>query len=477
MQQQIKHGSEKSIKDLAGSNPGKSGVIALSDGYDAFAARIMIADNAVSSLDIQYYIWENDLTGTLLIEALYRAAERGVRIRLLLDDHKTTGLDDMLATLHSHPHIEIRLFNPFRQRRWRILGNFTDFYRLNRRMHNKSFTADNHVTIIGGRNIGDEYFNAGQEFLFIDLDILVIGCVVEDVSRDFERFWTNEMTCPLHMILRRNQTLRENELSKAVSIIENNPEARNYLHVLKNSPLALELHELPFEWTKVQLVSDDPSKAVENFSSGPELLQEKLFNILDMPSRELLLIVPYFVPGKKGVEFFTRLRKQNVQVKILTNSFNATDIAIIHAGYAKHRKKLLEAGVILYELKGSSEDITVKYRRLTGTSSSSLHAKTFCIDRSEVFVGSCNFDPRSSLLNTEMGVLIKSSAMAQKASDLFAHSIPARSYEVRLNDKGKLLWIENSSGTETIHEKEPGMDIIQRAWVSFFSKLPIEWLL
>lgn len=461
------------INALTESNPGKSGIMSLSDGYDAFAARMMIAEHAVSTLDIQYYIWKNDLTGTLLFEALFRAAERGVQVRLLLDDHNTSGLDNALATLHSHPHIEIRLFNPFRNRKWRILGNLTDFTRLNRRMHNKSITADNQITIIGGRNVGDEYFNAGQDFLFIDLDIMVVGRVVDEISQDFEHFWVSKMTSSIDRVLDGKPVSIDKDFSVAATMIKNDPTARKYMKAIKSST-ASELQELPFEWTSVRMVSDDPSKVMEDSPLDQTLLHVKLLNIVDMPRHELLLVVPYFVPGKDGVEFFTRLRKQNVQVKILTNSFKATDVAIIHAGYTKYRKKLLEAGVILYEMKSSP---TNNNRNLTGSSSSSLHAKTFCIDRSEVFIGSCNFDPRSSLLNTEIGVLIESSAMSQKAANLFEEIIPTRSYEVQLNNKKKLIWLERSNRSEIIHEREPDTSIFKRTGMSFFSKLPIEWML
>lgn len=467
----------KAVRELTDAHPGKSGVIALSDGYDALAARIKVADLALSSLDIQSYIWENDLTGSIMFKALYRAAERGVRVRLLLDDHNTQELDYELATLNAHSNIEIRLFNPFRKRRWRVIRNLTDFSRLNRRMHNKSFTADGQVSILGGRNIGDEYFNAGQDILFLDLDVLTVGQVVQEVVENFDRYWTSKMSYPAHKILKSEPVKNKRNFSIAASIIKKTPAARKYLEALKRSRFSGELNGLPFEWTNVQMVSDDPSKVMENFSSDQVLLQDKLLNMIDLPIHELLLIVPYFVPGKEGVKFITQLRENHVQVKILTNSYEATDVAIIHAGYAKHRKKLLESGVILYELKASMADLAVHDPELTANTSSSLHAKTFCIDRTEVFIGSCNFDPRSSLLNTEMGVLIESTTMAQKAADLFAHEIPANSYEVRLNDKGKLFWKDRPNGSEIILEKEPGLDIFHQAGVSFFSKLPIEWLL
>ena len=193
----------KAALPMVQAHPGKSGVFALADGRDAFAARVLLADASECSLDVQYYIWNGDKTGTLLFEALRRAADRGVRVRLLLDDNNIAGLDTVLAALNSHPNIEVRLFNPFMHRRWRVLSFLTDFRRLNRRMHNKSFIVDRQACIIGGRNVGDEYFDAGQGLSFVDLDVLAIGTVVEDVSVDFERYWTSESSYPAERVLAR----------------------------------------------------------------------------------------------------------------------------------------------------------------------------------------------------------------------------------------------------------------------------------
>src|SRR6478752_10782042 len=191
----------RSIAPLAEAHPGLTGVVPLLSGRDAFAARVRLADVAERSLDVQYYIWHDDLSGTLLLDALRRAADRGVRVRVLLDDNNTAGLADTLAALDAHANIEVRLFNPFRRRRVRWLDYLTDFSRLNRRMHNKSFTADNEVTIVGGRNVGDEYFGAGHDVLFVDLDVLAIGPVVSDVSRDFDRYWHSESAWPAHRVI------------------------------------------------------------------------------------------------------------------------------------------------------------------------------------------------------------------------------------------------------------------------------------
>lgn len=477
---------EERIEPLLKKHPGRSGFVALPDGYDAFASRMMLADLAEETIDIQYYIWKKDITGTLLFDALYRAAERGVRIRLLLDDNNTSGLDDILLRLNAHPRIEVRLFNPYRHRKWRVVDYLTDLVRVNRRMHNKTFTVDGEVTIIGGRNIGDEYFNAGQGLLFIDLDALAVGPVVEEVSRDFERYWQSEPARPLEEVLgyHSDHTAREAPLFGN----PDSPEAADYLEQLRNSPYSRGFpHEgIPFEWTLVRMVSDDPEKATGRASEStylPEQLRETLLK----PRKELFLVAPYFVPGKRGRELITTLTQRGVRVYILTNSFEATDVGIVHSGYIKHRKSLLRAGVTLYELKRSAAG-EPSGRQIRGGSAglhaktfsssfSSLHAKTFSVDHSDVFIGSFNFDPRSALLNTEIGFIVESPGNASRLADIFATRIPEESYEVRLTEQERLVWIEQDDGRQIVHKKEPGVGILDRIVLWVLSRLPIEWLL
>jgi putative cardiolipin synthase len=468
----------KSVLPLTQTHPNKSGVVALTDGRNAFAARTLLADAAERTLDVQYYIWHNDMSGTLLFEALHRAADRGVRVRLLLDDNNTTGLDTILAALDAHPNIEVRLFNPFIYRRWRALGYLTDFARLNRRMHNKSFTADNQVTIIGGRNVGDEYFDAGQNVLFVDLDVLAIGPVVDDVSNDFDRYWASGSSYPADRILPDVDPATISALAAAASLVERDSAAFAYVQALKSSPFvrALLAGRLPFEWATTRMVSDDPAKGLGR-AADDALLWPRLKRILGGPTHELELVSPYFVPTAAGVEFFAALAKQGVKITVLTNSLEATDVAAVHAGYAKWRKPLLKAGIALFEMKRTSSGPTVRDRGLTGSSGSSLHAKTFSVDRSRVFIGSFNFDPRSARLNTEIGFVIDSPALAQRIANAFADSLPARAYKMHLSDAEVLQWVEQRNGKEIVHNKEPGTIFWQRLGVSILSRLPIEWLL
>lgn len=468
----------KSIRPLARSHRKKSGVVALPDGRDAFAVRAGLADAAERTLDVQYYIWHDDMSGTLLFDALHRAADRGVRVRMLLDDNNTTGLDSLLAALNAHPNMEIRLFNPFVRRRWRVLDYLTDFARLNRRMHNKSFIVDNQVAIVGGRNVGDEYFEANDEALFVDLDIMAIGPIVDEVSRDFDRYWASDSSLPAERVLRPIGAAARSTLTANASRIAHEPGAREYMQALVRQPFVRELlaGRLTIDWAPVHLISDDPAKGLGR-AANDTLVWPRLTRILGEPTRELDLVSPYFVPTAAGVESFLSLSGKGVQVTLLTNSLEATDVAAVHAGYAKWRKPLLENGVSLFEMKRTASPPSVRDHGLTGNSGSSLHAKTFSIDRSRVFVGSFNFDPRSLKLNTEMGFVIESPALARNVANTFGDTLATRAYEVRPGRNGKLQWVEQRGGREIVHEKEPGAGFWRRAAVAVIATLPVEWLL
>lgn len=467
-----------SVTSLTEAHPGHSGVFALPDPWEAFAARVLLADAAEFSLDVQYYLWHNDLSGTLLFGALRRAADRGVKVRLLLDDNNTGGLDAVLSELSTHPNIEVRLFNPFRFRRFRLLGYLTDFSRLNRRMHNKSFTADGRATIIGGRNIGDEYFGAGNGVLFVDLDVLAIGPVVADVARDFDRYWTSESAQPALHVLPRVDGNTSTEVSYEAWHREHDVETLAYVNAVARSSCIVDLltGELPLEWAATTIVSDHPAKGLGR-APDDEYLWARLKRVLNAPTRELYLISPYFVPTAAGVRFFASLAKAGVAISVLTNSLEATDVAAVHAGYAKRRKALLRAGITLYEIKRAAAPASPRDRMPYGSSSSSLHAKTFSVDGARVFIGSFNFDPRSERLNTEIGFVIDSPAMARVMAETFASRIPENSYRVRLGAADTLEWIEQRDAGFIVHTREPGASVWRRLAVAMLSLLPIEWLL
>ncbi|MFA5496052.1 MAG: phospholipase D family protein [Porticoccaceae bacterium] len=459
------------------AHPGKSGIASLSDPFDAFAARILLTRAAERTLDIQSYIWHGDTTGTLMLKAVLAAAERGVRVRLLLDDNGTNGLDAELAVLDQHANIEVRLFNPFVIRSPKPIGYITDFSRANRRMHNKSFTADNQATIIGGRNIGDEYFGATKDMLFADLDVLGVGPVVADVSGDFDRYWSSASAYPVSAVLPLVEPGEAARLN--ATITEADPAAASYLLAVRQSAFIRDLlaGQLALEWADVTMVSDDPAKGLGKIGK-PGLLMHQLGVIIGAPQATVELVSPYFVPTATGVEFFTRMAREGVRIQIFTNSLEATDVAAVHAGYAKRRKALLEAGIRLYEMrrvspKGKRNESAGPF----GSSGSSLHAKTFAVDQARIFVGSFNFDPRSARLNTELGFVIESPALARDIEAVFEGQILEDAYEVRLDEKGKLYWLERHGDRQQRHDSEPGVGFWKRVGVSFLSILPIEWML
>lgn len=468
----------QAIAPLAAAHPGRSGIYPLADGRDAFAARVLLTHSAQQSLDVQYYIWRDDLTGTLMLDALRVAAARGVRVRLLLDDNNTGGLDPVLAALDRHPNIEVRLFNPFGMRRWRSLGYLTDFGRLNRRMHNKSFTADNQATIVGGRNVGDEYFGAAGDMLFVDLDVMAVGQVVREVSQDFDKYWNSASAYPVTALVDAADAERPEALAERAAAFRVQEQAQRYLQAIATSPFVTQLvrQQLPLEWSVTRLVSDPPAKVLGE-AGRDERMAVGLRKLLGEPKREVDLVSPYFVPSPEAAQTLGDLARSGVRVRVLTNSLEATDVAAVHAGYAKWRRELLQAGVSLYELRrswGPALPETGKGR--FGSSASSLHAKTFGVDGRSVFIGSFNMDRRSVDLNTEMGFVIDSPRVAGQLSTTLRESMPERAYEVRL-EEGKLVWIERSGGRTRRHEEEPNTTVWQRTGVRILSYLPIDWLL
>lgn len=457
-----------------------TGVLPLIQASDAFAARALLSQAAEKTLDIQYYIWRRDTTGKLLLSALYHAAENGVRIRLLLDDNGTAGLDDYLLLLNRHPNIEVRLFNPFNLRKTKWLNFLTDFSRLNRRMHNKAFIADNQVAIIGGRNIGNEYFGAKADFLFNDLDVLAVGKAVQQVSYEFDRYWSSVSAYPLDSVVADRLDATLDSFVSEMAQLERSQEAVQYINDIKKTHLINQLlnDELKFEWAHTRMVSDDPAKTLGQ-ASKENMLGHQLNQIIGHPSSHIMLITPYFVPTKQGAQELMTLAEKGIEIFILTNSLEATDVAAVHSGYAKYRKDLLKSGIQLYEMKRFySVSEAHKKPGVLGSSAGSLHAKTFAIDSERVFVGSFNFDPRSANLNTELGFVIESAKMAQQIEQAFKQTIPLTSYKVELDEDGHLIWREfDEKGQKEVHYVEPNAGWFKRVQVLLFSFLPIEPLL
>lgn len=455
-------------------HPGRTGVAPLRNGGDAFAARIILADAAISSIDAQYYIWHDDLTGSLLLDALNRAADRGVRVRLLVDDNGTSGLDPQLAQLDAHENAEVRLYNPFNLRRFKMLSYGFDFFRLNRRMHNKSFTVDGAATILGGRNIGDEYFDTGPTALYVDLDVLAVGRVVPEVAADFDRYWAAEAAHPAGPIV--GLAPEGDPIGDSVLRYQDEPQLTEYRKLLVGSDLVADLNrgDLDLEWTKVLLVSDDPVKGM-GAVPREDLLASRLTQAVGEIETRFDGISPYFVPGAAGVEAFATLESLGVEVRMLTNSLEATDVLPVHAGYAKRRRDLIEAGVGIFELqRRATVEIPAERTGPFGSSGASLHAKTFAVDGRRIFIGSFNFDPRSTTLNTEMGLLIDSETMATEMHDAFDRGLDGVAWQVELVD-GDLVWFNEAEGTTT--DREPGSTRLKGIAIRVIGWLPVEWLL
>lgn len=458
-------------------HPGKSGVIPLRDGNDALASRLALAATAQRSIDAQYYIWHDDVSGILLLDALLKAAQRGVRVRLLLDDNGVPGLDNIMATLNAQENFEIRLFNPSTIRTPKLLGYTFDFFRMNRRMHNKSFIADGSAAIVGGRNIGDEYFQVGDDIFYVDMDVLATGAIVPETAAVFDEYWNSASVFEAENIIGGEGDI--GEFHSRADEIKASSRATELLKNLQNSADRYAAGVAAIEWVDVQLVADDPVKG-QGVATRDQLMITRLGDILGDTRRRLDLVSAYFVPGKKGTQYFTDLARAGKDVRILTNALNTTDVLMVHAGYSKYRRALLQAGVKLYELKlrgdmTSEADLQIKPLGLSGAS---LHAKTFAVDDARIFIGSFNFDPRSAMLNCEMGFLIDSPVLAKRVSTSFDGPLDTVSYRPELTPEGKMVWREKlSDGESLIYQEEPGTSWFQQFAIAVIGVLPVEWLL
>lgn len=457
--------------------PGKSGVIALPDGHDALASRLALATAAHHSIDSQYYIWHDDTSGILLLEALNRAARRGVRVRLLLDDNGVPGLDGFIAALNAQDNFEIRLFNPSTVRSPKLAGYAFDFFRMNRRMHNKSFIADGAAAIIGGRNIGDEYFQVGDDAFYVDMDVLAAGAIVPETAAVFDAYWNSGSVFGAETIIAGPGDMSGFEAR--VAQVQASDEARTLIGDLESSTDRYVKQAGAIEWTDVQLVADDPVKG-QGIATRDQLMITRLGAILGTIERRLDLVSAYFVPGEQGTAFFSDLARADKDVRILTNAMNTTDVLLVHSGYTRYRRALLDAGVELYELKlrgGVSDESGLQLMPL-GLSGASLHAKTFAVDGTRIFIGSFNFDPRSAILNCEMGFLIDSASMAGRVHEGFDGALEMVAYQPALTPEGKMIWREAVNGGQPIvYQEEPGATWTQQIALVIIGLLPVEWML
>jgi putative cardiolipin synthase len=467
---------------LAGADDGKTAYLPLPQGLDAFLARSDLIDAAERSLDIQYYVIEHDLTGLRFAERLLAAADRGVRVRILLDDIGTQGRDRGLLALDAHPNIELRLFNPFALRSRRLFDFIASGGRVNRRMHNKSFNADNQLAIVGGRNSGDAYFQARSEDGFADFDLLLAGPAVRELGDAFDTYWNSEVVLPVAAVAGSPATAEELEASRTG--------LRAHADAMRDSPYsgggrkaslpaALAAGSRQVFRGKAAIHFDLPRKVTDAMDNRVAHLGPQLRPIVEAARSEVLVANPYFVPRSDGVEFFAAVRAQGARVSVLTNSLASTDVPAVHSGYQRYREDLLRAGLELYELRPRSAE-TARLVQRDGPRPPDhlgLHAKFFAVDRRFLFVGSMNLDPRSGRINTEMGVLIDDPAGVASLAEEFRRSLPNAAYRVALENldgRERLVWTEKTADGERRHFDEPDASAWLKFKVFLLSILPVE---
>ena len=469
-------------REKAAHPPGESGFHLLDKGLDAFVARAASAHVAERSIDVQYYLYHDDLVGRLLTWQLLQAADRGVRVRLLVDDMDLSGRDLSAAALDAHPNAAVRIFNPFSRKTGRTSQFLTRAGSVTRRMHNKSFTVDSQASILGGRNIGNEYFEADPDLAFADLDVLAIGPVAREVSTAFDLYWNNELAYPVSVLIGEPPTPEEiaqkrKQLEEFVAAQADSA----YLQALRNSDLAdkIRKNQVRYSWGNAVVVYDRPEKMLHDTGEKEYQLAPQLKPYVEGVQKELILFSPYFVPGDAGSTLLTDLVARGVRVRILTNSLASNDVSVVHAGYANCRKALLRGGIELYEMnKKLTREQREEKKGTGGSSKASLHAKSFVFDRSQVFIGSMNLDPRALIHNTEIGVVLTSPEIAQGMGEWFDNNIGKLAFRLELkrdqDGSETLLWHGIVDGTPQTFDVDPYTGFWKRLGIGFLGILPIE---
>lgn len=449
-------------------HPGESAFRLVHDGSEALTIRERSAALASRSIDVQTFIWRLDRSGSFLVQRLLEAADRGVRVRMLVDDMDVRNNNAAFAALAAHPNIAVRSFNPFVSRRG-VLGliveGLTNFERINGRMHNKTWIADNRVAVVGGRNLGDEYFGASNSINFEDLDFAMVGPVVRDISRSFDRYWNSSHTYPMKLL--DPQGVSPQALAVLRSGVSRSAVAGRQ-HSAPDTPAAMLRQDFPLPdmtmtWSaNYRFLVDDPGKvATRGNDPHRARVRAALIEVVRAARSEVILISPYFVPGDTTTALLAQAATNGKRVRVLTNSLSATDVGVVHGGYAQYREALLEGGVELWELKAMAGSSARPLS--TGLSGASLHSKALLVDRMSTFVGSYNLDPRSAWHNCEQGVLVDSEALALELADVFARQISdQRAWQVRLSE-GALVWSDNATRLGA----DPYASVAQRlqAWI------------
>ena len=459
------------------AHPGQSGFRLVSHGPEALALRARSALLAGRSLDVQTYIWHADLTGMYLAHRVLEAADRGVRVRLLVDDMDARAKNQGFAALDAHPNIQVRMFNPFESRSGfvsKMLEIVGRFPRLNRRMHNKTWIADNRIAIVGGRNLGDEYFGGDDEVNFFDLDFAMIGPIVREASASFDRYWNASVVRSMRDLA--PDRVNDEELRRVRGILDEaveEAEASPFGAVVREDDAVQRLAEgdWPMEWTGTwRLVSDDPEK-VTRAGRGEEA--SRVLGVLVDAAKgadsSITVISPYFVPGHLGTRILLSAVREGRRVHVLTNSLVANDVAAVHGGYTRYRTRLLDGGVGLWELKpGAGLGVPSRAFR---TSGASLHTKALTIDGRILFVGSYNLDPRSRFLNCEQGIMAESGPLAAQLETIFERQTSGtHAWKVALDPRGRLEWTDG----EATWRNEPQATASRKLQAWLARVLPVE---
>jgi putative cardiolipin synthase len=465
--------------ELAG-NPGKTGVFLLPHGRDAFAARALLARKAEKSIDLQYYMYHQDTVGRLLTYEMIQAADRGVRVRMLIDDIYGNEGEKTWVALDAHVNIEVRLWNPWVRGRNRLIQSVFRAGDINYRMHSKSFTVDNQATILGGRNIGDEYFDADINVAFSDIDVLAIGPPVAAVSSEFDEYWNSDFAYPVNILVRQGTQEDLNKLRNARTDFYGSQSTSAYVKALTDSRLAHGLADgsLGFSWAEAQVIHDSSQKKARGKAGKDDLLISQLAPYITGAKKSADIVSPYFVPGDNAADALCSLAQQGVQVRILTNSLASNDVSAVHAGYSKYRRKLLRCGVRLFELDESLKERKGKaFTWLPGLKKSSLHAKTMVFDGEIMFVGSFNFDQRSLHINNEIGLLFHDVVIAGQTAKNFEQNVGKVAFEVefsRESGREDMHWVGGLGGPDVVVEEEPYATTVQKLTVGILKWLPID---
>ncbi|WP_287908258.1 phospholipase D family protein [Acinetobacter sp.] len=475
------------ILPLRNANPGLTGYHILYDPLEALAARMELINKAEKTLDLQYYIWDNDKIGAMALHSIIQAADRGVKVRLLIDDNNAKHMEGIYLALDQHANIEVKLYNPYRFRHYRAMDMLLNLKRINRRMHNKSFIADNQIALIGGRNMSNQYYNVSDNYQFSDVDVMLVGSASDEIIHSFDEYWNDDYAYPVRQLVNpRHYTLRFDGLKQQLDEFYQEVTVQNYLD-LANRSHAFDKwlnNSIQFDWVKAEVVKDSPSK-IKSKAKKEEHLNFQLLNRLEKPEQSVDIVSAYFVPEKQGAEKLKELTENGVQVRVLTNSFKANDVPLVHAFYQKYRKDLLQNDVQLYEFLSTpnAENLNINTDELAkkakvsmkGLSRSSLHAKLMALDDKQVFIGSFNFDPRSSYLNTEIGVLLNSPSLARAVHTTMDQNLSKYAYKLVMDANQRINWkIKLENGQTRTYHKEPRMKWWQRAGMKMISWLPIQ---